>query len=367
MKPKWDKIPLNQVSNPKQWPTIPARDLLPEGYPVYGANGLIGYYNQYNHEHETILLTCRGATCGSINISAPRSYVTGNAMCLDDLDQNRCNLKFLYHALTYRGLKDAITGSAQPQITRQSLEKVSIPLPPLEEQKRIAAILDQADAIRRKREESLQLADAFLRSVFLDMFGDPVTNPKGWKMRTLGTITSIDATMVDPRGEEYKKLFHYGPDRIEKDTGKLLPAQTAEQDGLISGKFLCTPGEILYSKIRPYLNKVALVEQTCLCSADVYPVRTDVNIITKEYLVFLLRSNAFLDYVASFSRRANIPKLNRKQFAGYNAPVPPLDLQQRFAAIVESVEQQKARIREQLAEAEGLFASLQQRAFKGEL
>jgi type I restriction enzyme S subunit len=81
----------------------------------------------------------------------------------------------------------------------------------------------------------------------------------------------------------------------------------------------------------------------------------------------LLRSAAFLDYVAGFSRRANIPKLNRKQFAGYSAPVPPLDLQRRFAAIVESVEQQKARLRAHLAELDALFASLQDRAFRGEL
>jgi type I restriction enzyme S subunit len=173
--------------------------------------------------------------------------------------------------------------------------------------------------------------------------------------------------MIDPTEKKYRELLHYGPDRIEKHTGELLPALTAEEDGLISGKFLCTAGEILYSKIRPYLNKVALVKQPCLCSADIYPVTASAEFLTKEYLWVLLRSKAFLDYVAGFSRRANIPKLNRKQFAGYFAPTPPLDLQNRFAIFVESIEQQKTRLRAHLAELDTLFASLQTRAFNGEL
>jgi Restriction endonuclease S subunits len=162
-------------------------------------------------------------------------------------------------------------------------------------------------------------------------------------------------------------VVHYGPDRIEKDTGNLLAALTAFEDALVSGKFLCSPGEVLYSKIRPYLNKVALVKEKCLCSADVYPVKPNKIFINKEYLWFLLRSKSFLDYVASFSRRANIPKLNRKQFSGYIALTPPIDLQEKFTGIVEAVEAQKMRLQAHLVELDTLFASLQQRAFNGEL
>ena len=88
MKEKWPKIPLSKVCRPKQWQTISQDKLLTEGFPVYGANGKIGFYSEYNHEYPTILITCRGATCGSINICEPKSYVTGNAMSLDDLDQS---------------------------------------------------------------------------------------------------------------------------------------------------------------------------------------------------------------------------------------------------------------------------------------
>lgn len=279
--------------------------------------------------------------------------------------------KFLFHwvktNMFIKRMVDVATGANYPAVSDSKVKSSTMPLPPLAEQKRIAAILDAADDLRAKRRKTISELDTLLQSTFLEMFGDPVTNPMGWKRRFLGDMTSINAPMVDPTEKQYRNLLHYGPDRIEKDTGKRLPALTAEEDGLVSGKFFCNPGEILYSKIRPYLNKVALVNGKCLCSADIYPVSPDESVLKKEYLWVLLRSKAFLDYVAGFYRRANIPKLNRKQFAGYKAPVPPLSLQRRFAAIVEKVEQQKSRLQAHLDELDTLLASLQSRAFKGEL
>ena len=97
------------------------------------------------------------------------------------------------------------TGSALRRIILGDIKKLTIPLPPLPEQKRIAAILDKADAIRRKRQQAIQLADDFLRAVFLDMFGDPVTNPKGWEVRPLGQISNFengDRSSAYPSGDD---------------------------------------------------------------------------------------------------------------------------------------------------------------------
>ncbi|PDM39735.1 restriction endonuclease subunit S [Geobacillus sp. LYN3] len=120
---------LSDICSPKQWKTISMNQLTDEGYPVYGANGIIGYYSEYTHTEETILITCRGATCGEINICQPYSYVTGNAMALDSLDKEKVDLKYLYYYLKYRGFKDVISGSAQPQITRNNISKIKIYLP----------------------------------------------------------------------------------------------------------------------------------------------------------------------------------------------------------------------------------------------
>ena len=78
-------VNLIDICRPKQWPTIPKNEMLVAGYPVYGANGKIGFYSDFNHLEPTILITCRGATCGTINVCEPKSYVTGNAMALDEL------------------------------------------------------------------------------------------------------------------------------------------------------------------------------------------------------------------------------------------------------------------------------------------
>ncbi|MDJ0527074.1 MAG: restriction endonuclease subunit S, partial [Microcystis sp. M53600_WE12] len=170
----WTEVALVDVCKPKQWKTIPISALKKEGYPVYGANGVIGFYDEFNHLEETLMITCRGATCGTINLSTPKSYITGNAMALDDLDRELCDINFLYYYLSNRGFNDAITGTAQPQITRTSLSGIKIPLPPLSEQKRIAAILnEQMEAVEKARkateaqlEAAKALPAAYLRAVF---------------------------------------------------------------------------------------------------------------------------------------------------------------------------------------------------------
>ena len=147
----WCRIPLLSLCNCYQPQTIPISQLDENGeYPVYGANGIIGRYNQYNHKEEEILLTCRGATCGEVNKSQPYSWVNGNAMIVHPLyDIDNHFLYYLSH--TFKNHQGLISGTAQPQITRANLGKILICLPPLDEQHRIVSkieeIFAQLDAI----------------------------------------------------------------------------------------------------------------------------------------------------------------------------------------------------------------------------
>ena len=148
------------MCNPKQWKTISASELVEDGYPVFGANGIIGYFSDYNHENPTLCITCRGATYGTVNKSLPYSYITGNSMPLDDLDESVITIDFLYYFLQYRGFDDVITGSAQPQITRQSLSKITVPEIDLNIQKNITNIikrLEQLILIREKQREKFNM------------------------------------------------------------------------------------------------------------------------------------------------------------------------------------------------------------------
>lgn len=128
---KFELVELSEVCDLYQPQTISASEFIENGeYKVFGANGIIGNYDKYNHEEAEVLITCRGATCGTINFSEPKSWITGNAMVAKPID-DRLNKRFLFHLLRTTDFSSVITGAAQPQITRASLSPLKIPLPPI--------------------------------------------------------------------------------------------------------------------------------------------------------------------------------------------------------------------------------------------
>jgi len=134
---KWEMVELGEVCEIYQPKTITSKEIKSEGkYKVFGANGVIGYYDKYNHEDSEVLITCRGATCGTLNLSEPNSWITGNAMVIKPKD-DLLSKQFLFYILKNSNLKSVISGSAQPQITRTSLSPLEIPFPPLSVQKEI--------------------------------------------------------------------------------------------------------------------------------------------------------------------------------------------------------------------------------------
>ena len=370
---KWPLVDLTNLCRPKQWPTIAKSELTVSGYPVYGANGRIGYYSEYNHGEPTILITCRGATCGTINVCDPKSYVTGNAMALDDLDRDRADLRFMVHALRQADFSSVITGVAQPQITRQTISRLRVPLPSLEEQKRIAAILDAADALRAKRRETLAQLDTLLHATFLDMFGDPVTNPKGWKTGVIGDLlqsakygTSKKASETDGSIPVLRmnNISYSG----EWDFTNLKYIDLDEKE---VGKYLVRKHQILFNRT----NSKELVGKTAV-------YREERPMAFAGYLVrAIVREDADPEYVGAYMNLPSTKKylqnkcknivgmanINAKEFRAIPIQKPPFELQRRFGVVVGSAEKQKVSHREHLAELDTLFASLQARAFRGEL
>ena len=137
------EIFLGDISDIYQPKTISSTELIDKGFPVYGANGIIGYYDQYNHEMEQICITCRGNTCGTINFSQQKSWITGNAMVVNtDNYKDIVDKRYLFHILVDYNFNNIISGSGQPQIVRTPLEKIKIKLPIIGKQKQIAKSLD---------------------------------------------------------------------------------------------------------------------------------------------------------------------------------------------------------------------------------
>jgi type I restriction enzyme S subunit len=141
---EWEEVRLGEIGKIYQSQTISQSDLTSDGFTVYGANGIIGKYTKYNHEYEQVIVTCRGNTCGTINFTKPKSWITGNAMVINLDNSKKANKKFIFYKLSNTNLLYLITGSGQPQITGD-IKKHKLKLPSLQEQQKIADVLSTAD------------------------------------------------------------------------------------------------------------------------------------------------------------------------------------------------------------------------------
>jgi type I restriction enzyme S subunit len=247
------------------------------------------------------------------------------------------------------------------------LREVTVPYPPVPEQVRIVEILDQADALRKKRVEADKIAERILLALFNKMFGDPATNPMGWETKRLDSAVQIGTQLVDPNQPEFMDLPHIGGENIESTTGVIVSPRLVRDSDLRSAKFFFNEKHILYSKIRPYLNKVTYPKFRGVCSADIYPLLPDETHIRPWFLIASLRANAFLNFASIHSERLRIPKINSDQLGFYQLMLPPIEEQAKFERAAQSIvglDEARTKSGHHIA---GLLASLSHRAFAGEL
>ena len=292
---------------------------------------------------------------------------------------------YLYNLLRVPWLRNAgavkMRGAAgQRRVPADFFAAIQIPVPPLAEQKRITSILDAADALRAKRRETLAQLDALLQSTFLDMFGDPATNPMGWRVgrledwfskRRAGTCCGPFGTALKRREYVEDGIPVWGIDNVR-------PNQFVQERSLF-----ITPAK--FAQLRRYavesgdilISRAGTVGRMCVATPTV-----EQSIVGTNLIRLTLDSGAMSPvYFASLYtfcgerlrglRASGDDKaysfLNTTRLKSLVVPLPPLELQRRFATIAESVEQQRASQRAHLAELDTLFASLQSRAFRGDL
>ncbi|MFA5273007.1 MAG: restriction endonuclease subunit S [Candidatus Peribacter sp.] len=364
-------VSLFEICRPKQWKTIASKDLIASGYPVYGANGRIGYHSEYNHKEPTLLITCRGATCGSVLITEPTSYVNGNAMALDNLDLDKIHIKFLYYYLQQRGFTDVISGSAQPQITRQGLAKVQIPLRPLEDQQRIVSILDQANALRQKRKEAMKLLDEYVESVFLEMFGDPVTNSKGWRQMTLREVATT--LKRGPFGGALKKDI-FVPDgyavyeqshAIYGDFNEFRYFIPEEKYNEMKA-FSVTPGDLIVS-CSGTLGKIAEVPHDAkqgVINQALLRITLNNDIVLNAYFLFMFRSPWCQNILFGVSRGSGISNFPPMSvIKNLSFPIPDISYQKKFVSMNKDIVEIRSNMNMQKTELDLQFNALMQKAF----
>lgn len=167
--PEWEEKRLGEIAKIYQPITISSADLIKDGYPVYGANGIIGKYHKYNHEKEQIAVTCRGNTCGTINWTEPKSWITGNSMVVNTDENNNIIKIFLYYQLNFTNLNYLITGSGQPQIT-SDLKTHKVLIPSIDEQGFISEFLLDLDKQTVENKQSITYSVKFKQGLLQQMF-----------------------------------------------------------------------------------------------------------------------------------------------------------------------------------------------------
>ena len=287
----------------------------------------------------TVILSSR-APIGKVAIAGCEMYCNQgfkNLICSEEVYN-----KYLYWFL--KGKKEYLNslgrGATFKEISKSIVSEIEIALPSINEQKKVVEKFEKISKIIQLRRQELEKLDDLIKARFIELFGDLKSNSKGWPIVGFNECAEIDTNMIHDF-EGYEDYPHIGIDSIEKETGRLSGYRTVAEDGVISGKYLFTEKHIIYSKIRPNLNKVAMPDFVGVCSADAYPILVKDDICVKEYLGYTMRSKYFLDYIVAFSNRTNLPKVNKKQVEGFALPLPPMELQQQFAAFVSQVDKSK--------------------------
>ena len=367
-----EKIKLTDICNPKQWKTIPTSELLEDGYPVYGANGIIGYYSEFNHKNPVITVTCRGATCGTINITVPKSYVTGNAMCLDDV-RSDVYMEYLYYCLKHYNFNNVISGSAQPQITRQGMEKIYVTIGSHNEQMDIVDKLKKVENVIGLKKQELKQLDTFVKSRFVELFGDPIKNPKGWEVVKLSECL----------------------ERI--DNGKSFTCDSNAREGVFPA--ILKLSAATYGDYRPYENKALLDEKQFVESVEVH--RGDLlftrkntpdlvgmaayvfetpeklmmpdlifRLVTNErmtptFLWQLINNREFRSAIQGISGGSakSMSNISKERLKNIEVICPPISEQKKLEGVLEQVDKSKSKIQKSLEETQLLFDSLMQKYF----
>ena len=264
-------------------------------------------------------------------------------------------------------------GATVKGITLDFLKSIKVPLPPLAEQKRIAAILDKADAIRQKRQQAIALADQFLRSVFLDMFGDPVTNPKGFPQGTIRDL--VESANYGSSAKASEDTGHYPmlrmgnityQGRLDLSDLKFIDLHDSDKD-----KFLVRKGDLLFNRTnsKELVGKTAVFEEDNPMAFAGYLIRIRTNKLGNNYyLSGYLNSAHGKKTLSNMSKSiAGMANINAQELQNIRIPLPPIELQNRFESIVKETNHRLLKHEKSRCKLDILFASLSKKSFAGQL
>jgi type I restriction enzyme S subunit len=368
------------------WPTACLGDLatahygkaLKEGerdptgsYTVFGSSGPVGTHSEKLCEAPTIVIGRKGSV-GEVTYAPVGGWPIDTTYYLQLHQPDRLDLRYLYWALSHARLGQRAITTSIPGLNRDELYRARLIFPPLAEQRRIAALLDKADAVRRKRRESLRLLDEFLRSAFLEMFGDPVRNEKGWEVAELQDIAGIVSGVTKGRklhgnaaqDVPYLRVANVQDGFLDLGEVKTIPATRDEIE-----QYRLEPGDILLTEggDPDKLGRGAIWGgeiHDCIHQNHIFRVRLHDAGFLPDYVSALLGTAYGKRYFLRAAKQTTgIASINRTQLGGFPVIKAPREAQERYSAAVVGVRVLRDRLADSTLVVDRLFDSLAQRAF----
>lgn len=372
----WPLVTLKDIATLKRGYDLPTKNRVEGDVPIYAANGINGSHNEVKIKGPGVI-TGRSGTIGKVHFTEQDYWPLNTSLYVTDFHGN--DPKWVFYMLRAFQLERYVEGAGVPTLNRNLVHDELVPLPPLAEQKRIAAILDKADAIRQKRKQAIDLADEFLRSVFLDMFGDPVTNPKGWEERKLISGLSEVQSGWSANGESYPCASNeFGVLKVSAVTSgyfKEFENKFVSKEKIPEGKKLLFPrrGDLLFSRA----NTRELVAATCIVTKDhdnvflpdkLWKIKLNESLLP-EFLHMLIQQPRFKDKLTSQATGSSGSMLNisKSKFEQTKAIFPSITEQIKFKEIYWKVTKSLTLIEASQAKSDDFFNSLSQKAFSGQL
>lgn len=287
--------------------------------------------------------------------------------------KEKADIKYLY----YKMQTISIDSDLHKRYWISKYSQIQIHLPPLPQQQKIANILDAADALRQNDKALIAKYDELTQSLFLDMFGDPVSNPKGWDIKPLGKVCKIQggysfkSTDFVKRGVKLVKIANVNFQFLDWEDVDLLPMEFIQK----YPNFSLNEGDILMALTRPIIKSLGSVKAVTVKETDLPALLNQrvarffpkTEILSSDFLLRIIYSDFFKNKIEKLSSTSLQPNVSNKQVENIEIFLPPLELQNQFTERVVAIEAQKAIAQASLVKSEELFNSLLQKAFKGEL
>jgi len=311
------------------------------------------------YDVDTVLIAMYGATIGETSIL--RISACTNQACAAFKPSKEVLPEYLYYFLQSKKrqfVKDGV-GGAQPNISAGYLKKVRMDILPLQEQQYVVDVLNKANSIIDTRLKELQKLDDLIKARFVEKFGEPVSNKKGWRTESMTDV----APAVNSTNKVKGNVWLLNLDMVEAQTGRIIEYLNVPTSEIGNSTCAFDTSNVLYSKLRPYLNKVVIPDRCGYATSELVPLQPVRSIMNREYFAFMLRSDEFVKLISDKVAGAKMPRVSMGDFRKFPVPIPPIELQNQFAAFVAQVDKSKAAVQQALDKAKLLFDSLMQQYF----